>query len=415
MTEVSATLATPAPASRTVTAPSSRVLSVDVLRGITIAFMILVNDAGDSKHVYTQLEHSAWNGCTLTDLVFPTFLFIVGIAIILSIHSRLQRGASRRDLAMHTVRRAATIFVVAMLINLVPYFRFTHLRIYGVLPRIALCYLVVGLICLTTQKAKNLLAITAACLIGYWLLMRFVPVPGFGVPTRDIPLLDPDRNLVAWLDRGIMGFLQRTIHTGRLYEVTRDPEGLLSTIPAIATTLLGTVTALWLRRSGGKSPSITKAQCSIGLLLAGLVGIGSGLIWNLWFPLNKKLWTSSYVLFAAGCALVGLAICYWLIDIRRFHETAVGKVVTWPWLVFGSNAIVAYVVAAIVEKTLFLIHMPGTTPDGKPLTGWGWVYWHLFASGGSNEMTSAMFAFAFVLVCFIPNWILWRKKIMVKL
>lgn len=415
MTEVSATLATPAPASRTVTAPSSRVLSVDVLRGITIAFMILVNDAGDSKHVYTQLEHAAWNGCTLTDLVFPTFLFIVGIAIILSIQSRLQRGASRSELAGHTVRRAATIFVVAMLINLVPYFRFTHLRIYGVLPRIALCYLIVGLICLMTQKARNLLAITAALLVSYWLLMRFVPVPGFGIPTHDIPLLDPDRNLAAWMDRGIMGFLQQTIHTGRLYEVTRDPEGLLSTIPALGTTLLGAVTALWLRRAGGKSPSITQAQCAIGLLLAGLVGIGSGLIWNLWFPLNKKLWTSSYVLFAAGCALVGLAVCYWLIDIRRFHETTVGRVVTWPWLVFGSNAIVAYVVAAILEKTLFLIHVSGTTPDGKPLTGWGWVYWHLFASHGSTEMTSAMFAFAFVLVCFIPSWILWRKKIMVKL
>ncbi|HMG01799.1 MAG TPA: heparan-alpha-glucosaminide N-acetyltransferase domain-containing protein [Edaphobacter sp.] len=415
MAESSATLATPAPASTTVTAPSSRVLSVDVLRGITIAFMILVNDAGDGKHVYTQLEHAAWNGCTLTDLVFPTFLFIVGIAIILSIHSRLQRGASRSELAMHTVRRAATIFVVAMLINLVPYFNFTRLRIYGVLPRIALCYLIVGLICLTTQKARNLLAITAALLVSYWLLMRFVPVPGFGVPTHDIPLLDPDRNLAAWMDRGIMGFLQNTIYTGRLYEGTRDPEGLLSTIPAVGTTLLGAVTALWLRRAGGKSPSITRAQCALGMLLAGLVGIGAGLVWDLWFPLNKKLWTSSYVLFAAGCALVGLAVCYWLIDMRRFQETTVGRVMTWPWLVFGSNAIVAYVVAAIVEKTLFLIHVSGTTPDGKPLTGWGWVYWHLFASHGSTQMTSAMFAFAFVLVCFIPNWILWRKKIFVKL
>lgn len=415
MAESSATLATPTLSSTTVTAPSSRVLSVDVLRGITIAFMILVNDAGDGRHVYTQLEHAAWNGCTLTDLVFPTFLFIVGIAIILSIHSRLQRGASRSELAMHTVRRAATIFVVAMLINLVPYFQFTRLRIYGVLPRIALCYLIVGLICLTTQKARNLLAITATLLVSYWLLMRFVPVPGFGIPTHDIPLLDPDRNLAAWMDRGIMGFLQSTIHTGRLYEVTRDPEGLLSTIPAVGTTLLGAVTALWLRRAGGKSPSITRAQCALGMLLAGVVGIGAGLVWNMWFPLNKKLWTSSYVLFAAGCALVGLAVCYWLIDMRRFQETSVGRVMTWPWLVFGSNAIVAYVVAAIVEKTLFLIHVSGTTPDGKPLTGWGWVYWHIFASGGSTEMTSAMFAFAFVLVCFIPNWILWQRKIFVKL
>jgi predicted acyltransferase len=391
------------------------VLSVDVLRGITIAFMILVNDPGDWKTVYEQLDHSAWNGCTLTDLVFPTFLFIVGIAIILSIHARLQRGASRRDLAVHAVRRAVTIFVVAMLINLVPYFRFSHLRLYGVLSRIALCYLVVALICLVTQKAKHLLAITAALLVSYWLIMRFAPVPGFGVPTHDIPLLDPDRNLAAWLDRGIMGFLQRTIHTGRLYEVTRDPEGLLSTIPAIGTTLLGTVTALWLRRAGGKSPSITRTQCAIGMLIAGVAGIGLGLLWNIWFPINKKLWTSSYVLFAAGCALIGLAVCYWLIDIRRFNETKVGKVLTWPWLVFGSNAIVAYVMAAIIGKTLSLIHTTSLGPDGKPLAGAGWIYWHLFASGGSTKNTSAAFALAYVLACFIPNWILWRKKIFVKL
>lgn len=415
MAELSATLADPARASKTVTAPSSRVLSVDVLRGITIAFMILVNDAGDSKHIYTQLEHAAWNGWTLTDLVFPTFLFIVGIAIILSIHARLQRGASRRELALHTLRRAATIFVVAMLINLVPYFQFSHLRIYGVLPRIALCYLIAALICLMTQKARNLLAITAALLVSYWLLMRFVPVPGFGVPTHEIPLLDPDRNLAAWIDRGTMAFTQSAFHTGRLYEGTRDPEGLLSTIPAIGTTLLGAVSALWLRRAGGKSPSITSAQCALGLLLAGFVGIASGLMWNIWFPINKKLWTSSYVLFAAGCALVGLAVCYWLIDIRRFHETKAGKRLTWPWLVFGSNAIVAYVVAAIVEKTLSLIHMTGVTPDGKPLTGWGWVYWNIFASHGSTNNTSVAFAIAFVLVCFIPNWILWQKKIFVKL
>lgn len=415
MAERSSTLVAPVAETRTVTAPSSRVLSVDVLRGITIAFMILVNDAGDSAHVYTQLEHAAWNGCTLTDLVFPTFLFVVGISIILSLYSRLQRGATRRELAIHTVRRAATIFIVAMLINLIPYFRFTHLRIFGVLTRIAVCYLIAGLICLVTQRARTLLAITAALLVSYWLLMRFVPVPGFGVPTHDIPLLDPDRNLAAWIDRGINAFLQRTIHTGRLYEGTRDPEGLLSTIPAIGTTLLGAVAGLWLRKADGKSALITRTQCAMGLLLFGLLGIASGLLWNLWFPLNKKLWTSSYVLFAAGCALLGLAVCYWLIDIRRFNETKFGGWLTWPWLVFGSNAIVAYTVAALVEKTLFLIHTSSLGPTGKPLTGWGWIYWHIFARNGSTDMTSAAFAFAFVLVCFIPNWILWRKRIFVKL
>src|SRR5215475_3223928 len=154
MAERSATLVAPVSESTTVKAPSSRVLSVDVLRGITIAFMILVNDPGDWSHTYEQLDHAAWNGWTLTDLVFPTFLFVVGISIILSLYSRLQRGESRRDLAIHTFRRAVTIFIVAMMINLIPYFRFGHLRIYGVLSRIALCYLIGGLICLVTQRAR---------------------------------------------------------------------------------------------------------------------------------------------------------------------------------------------------------------------------------------------------------------------
>ncbi|MBS1823095.1 MAG: DUF1624 domain-containing protein [Acidobacteria bacterium] len=415
MAHQSATLAAAAPASTTVTAPkSSRVLSIDVLRGITIAFMILVNDAGDGHHTYVQLEHARWNGWTLTDLVFPTFLFVVGMSIILSINARLQRGATRRDLALHTFRRAATIYLVYMFIALFPHFNITHFRFYGVLPRIALCYLIAGLICLVTQRASTLLTIAGVLLVTYWVLMRFVPVPGFGVPTIDIPLLDPDRNLVAWLDRGILAFVQRTIHTGRLYEGTRDPEGLLSTVPAVATTLLGSVASLWLRRAGS-SPLIGRAKCAWGFAIAGVAGIASGLIWNNWFPINKKLWTSSYVLFAAGCTLVGLAICYWLIDMKQIHETKLGAKLTWPWFVFGSNAIVAYAVSDLLVETFGSIHTSEIGPNGKPMSVWNWVYWHIFASHGSTNNTSAAFALVYVLVCFIPNWILWRKKIFVKL
>ncbi|HEY8997630.1 MAG TPA: heparan-alpha-glucosaminide N-acetyltransferase domain-containing protein [Edaphobacter sp.] len=403
------------PAFSTVTAPARRVLSIDVLRGLTMAFMILVNDAGDSHHTYVQLEHAAWNGWTLTDLVFPTFLFVVGMSIILSINARLQRGASKRDLALHTFRRAGLIYLVYTFIALYPHFNVTHFRFYGVLPRIAICYLIVGLICLATQSARTLLSIAAVLLVAYWVMMRFVPVPGFGVPTVDIPLLDKDANLVAWLDRGIIGFLQRTIHTGRLYEGTRDPEGLLSTIPAIATPLIGAVAALWLRRAEGKSPLITRAQCAWGFVVAGIAGISSGLIWNIWFPINKKLWTSSYVLFAAGCTLLGLALCYWLIDIKHFNETKLGEKLTWPFFVFGSNAIVAYAVSDLVVETFGSIHTSAIGANGKPMSVLSWIYWHIFASNGSTNNTSLAFALAYVLVCFIPNWILWRKKIFVKL
>ena len=402
--------------SLSVSVPTQRLLSVDVLRGVTIAFMVLVNDPGDWAHTYAQLEHAKWNGWTLTDLVFPNFLFIVGASIIFSLASHVAKGETRRELAKNIVRRAVTIYALAMLLNIVPYFRFTHLRLYGVLPRIALCYLCAGLICLTTRRVRTLLGIAAVLLVGYWVLMRYVPVPAFGVPGRDVPLLDQDRNLAAWLDRGFIGFTQRTIHTGVLYERTRDPEGLLSTIPAIATTLLGCVTGVWLRGVGSSQEGFarTKEQCAVGLFLAGLAGVGSGLLWNRWFPINKNLWTSSYVLFAAGCALLGLAACYWLIDIRRLHERRFGRTLTWPWLVFGSNAIVAYVSSVVLVKSLLYFKTAEPGPNGRPLPAWGWIYTHWFARGRSTEITSLVFALCFVAVCFVPNWLLWRKRIFVK-
>jgi predicted acyltransferase len=444
-------------------APSPRVLSIDVLRGVTIAFMILVNDAGDGRHTYAQLDHAWWNGCTLTDLVFPTFLFIVGASIILSLESRISRSASgqpdqasgkldragSRNLALHILRRSAIIFALDLFFNLYPHFHYTHMRIYGVLTRIALCYLCAGFICLITQRAGRLFAIAAALLLGYWTLLRFVPVPGFGMPTHDVPFLDPDRNLASWLDRGITDFLQRTIHTGRLYRQTRDPEGLLSTLPAIATTLLGSVTALWLRRVPGKSAprqnetedspkeasfqpeaalsadaveepphfarttvAISPSQCLAGLFLAGILSLATGLLWNLSFPLNKNLWTSSYVLFAAGCALIGLAACYWLIDIRHFNETKVGKWLTWPWLVFGSNAIVAFCVSEFIVENMIWLKVPD---NGKTITAWYWIYHRLFAFNGSTKNTSLAFALAYVAICFLPNWLLWRKRIFIKI
>src|ERR1700746_2162871 len=183
-------------------APNQRVLSVDVLRGITIAFMILVNDPGDWAHTYAQLDHAKWNGFTLTDFVFPNFLFLVGVSIIFSLQSRIARSASgildnatKKTLALHILRRAFVIFAIKMFLTAFPYFHYTHFRIYGVLTRIALCYLAAGLICLVTQRARTLIAITAALLIGYWVLLRFVPIPGIGTPTHGVPLLDPNNNL----------------------------------------------------------------------------------------------------------------------------------------------------------------------------------------------------------------------------
>jgi predicted acyltransferase len=387
----------------------TRVLAIDALRGLTIAFMILVNDAGDWNHVYRQLDHSPWNGFTLTDLVFPTFLFLVGASLILSLHARLARGASRRTLALHILRRAAILFVLDLFIAAYPHYLLSHLRLYGVLTRIALCYLLAGLILLITQRPALLAAITATLLITYWALMRFVPIPGLGIPTHQVPLLDPDNNLTAYIDRAITAFLQHTIHTGALYEQTRDPEGLLSTLPALATTLLGSLTALWLRRP---QPVL---RTLLGLILAAVIATAAGLAWNPWFPINKKLWTSSYVLFAAGLALLLLALFYWLIDILHIDRNSAGKALLYPFLVFGSNAIAAYALAELLVETLFWIRLPSPAAPGHPQTAWFWIYHNLFARQTSTELTSLTFAIAYVLFCFLIIWLLHRKQIFIKI
>jgi predicted acyltransferase len=415
--------------STAIAAPPTRVLSVDALRGITIAFMILVNDPGDWSHVYSQLDHAPWNGWTLTDLVFPSFLFLVGMSIIFSFQSRITRSASgrldnasgrldsvggtldqatRRTLALHLFRRAAIIFAIKMFLSAYPHFHLAHIRIYGVLTRIALCYLCAGLICLCTRKIIPLATITAALLIGYWMLMRFVPVPGFGVPTRDIPLLDPTANLTAWIDRHISAFTLRTINMGRLYQTTRDPEGLLSTLPAIATTLLGSITAVFMR-----STKYTQSTKRNTFVIAGIVFIAVGELWNRTFPINKNLWTSSYVLLAAGISLLGLALFYWLIDMLRLQDKSrIARAALWPWLVFGSNAIVAFVLSELFVETMLWIKVQN---DGKTITAWNWIYIHGFSHGHSTELTSVAFAFAFVVVCFLPNWLLWRKHLFIKI
>src|SRR4030081_76036 len=217
-----------------------RLLSLDVLRGLTIAFMILVNNNGNEAQAYWPLKHAAWNGFTPTDLVFPTFLFLVGISTVYSTAARLAQGATRQSLFLHVLRRSIILYLLGLIVNSFPYFHLHTMRFYGVLPRIAICYLVVASLYLISPGWRSKATLAIAALAGYWMLMRFVPVPGYGVPNRDIPLLDRDANLTAWLDRQIFS-------ASHLYERTRDPEGLLSTIPALATALLGLLTGIWLR------------------------------------------------------------------------------------------------------------------------------------------------------------------------
>ena len=370
---------------------AGRVVSVDLLRGATIALMILVNNPGDERTAYWPLKHADWNGWTPTDLVFPFFLFIVGVSMAFSLRSRLERGATRGELIRHVLWRGLILLALGIFLNGFPnHYQFSSLRFYGVLQRIAICYVISAIFVLWSGRQTWIAAIVA-CLVGYWLLMRFVPVPGFGVPTHSIPLLDPDRNLAAWLDRKLL--------LGHLYEGTRDPEGVLSTIPAVATCLLGALTGEWLR-----SERNARAK-ALGLAGFGLAAVAAGKLWNLWFPINKKLWTSSYVLFTAGLALLGLAFFYWVLDVKRWR----GRWST-PIMVFGMNAIAAYFFAEVVAHCLSRIH----TGNGI-FTLQEWIYQQFFADLASPRNSSLLYGLVYLFMCWFAMWLLYRKKVFLKI
>lgn len=390
MSTTNATLAAQTGTTTTSTKPK-RLLSIDLLRGLTIAFMIMVNNDG-SAAAYTQMKHSAWNGFTFTDLVFPTFLFLVGVSVVFSTASRLTRGDSKRLLFLHTVRRTIILYLLGLLVNSFPYFHLHTMRFYGVLPRIAICYFIAATLYLISPKWRSKALLAATLLIGYWVIMRYIPVPGYGVPGRDIPLLDPDRNLAALIDRHIFA-------ASHLYERTRDPEGLLSTLPSIATALIGVLTGIWLRSSR------TIGQKARGLAIAGASAVLLGSLWNIWFPINKKLWTSSFVLFTAGLGLLLLALCVWIFD--RGEETKQSR---WfiPLHVFGTNAISAYVFAELLGSAFAAIHVrPG-------LTLHRWLFQIINSGVPDAAFASLLYSLGFAAVCWVPMYWLYRKRIFIK-
>jgi predicted acyltransferase len=377
---------------------TSRLLSIDLLRGLTLAFMILVNDNGSDKAAYWALNHTAWNGFTPTDLVFPTFLFVIGITIVLSTSKRRQQGSSSTKLIVHIVRRAAILFLLGLVVNSAPLFHLSTLRFYGVLPRIALCYLVVAVYYTLNANWRNKLFALVALLAAYWALMRLVPVPGYGLPGRDVPLLDHNGNLAAWLDRQMFS-------SAHLYERTRDPEGLLSTLPAIATTLLGLLTGLWLKTKHSLSFKLR------GILIAGVSSILVGGFWNIWFPINKKLWTSSYVLFAGGLSLLLLALFLWFADMRKLRRIgAETSVFETSLLVFGTNAIFAYVLSEVLASCL------------DTISGWrggnlhAAFYQIILAVVPNAAFASLLYSLIYVAVCWLVVYVfLYRRKIFLKI
>jgi len=395
-----------------------RLLSLDVFRGITVAGMLLVNDPGTWSAIYPPLEHAAWNGWTPTDLVFPFFLFIVGITTYLSLNARRARGDSEHAIRAQIIRRGALIFLFGLLINGFPYFtwgnvpgvadptllqrmgdRLLHWRIMGVLQRIGIAYMVAALLTLRTTVRQQII-ILASLLFGYWIVMTVLPVPGEG--TIGALLLDqPGRTMAAWVDRLVLDW-SRVGLGNHLWasSVTWDPEGVLSTIPAIGTAMLGNLAGRWIAERRPLSERLA------GLSSVGALGMMTGLMWHWSFPINKSLWTSSYVLFSAGMAAVALSTVMWIVDFNRVRRF------TKLFVVYGTNPIVAFVGSAVMARCIYSIFKVNWGGERIPLQEG--IYRALFASWLSPINASLAFAVAFVLFWYGVLYVLHRRGIILK-
>ena len=374
------------------TAQTERLLALDVLRGATVAGMLLVNDPGSWSAIYPPLKHAEWHGWTATDLVFPFFLFIVGVTTHLS----------RRQSVPLILRRGLIIIVLGLLLNWFPFFtwgaipelpdaslwdrvvhRLQHLRFSGVLQRIGICYIIAGLLALRASL-KTLVLITASLLLGYWVLM-----------TLGGTLDQPSQTLAARVDRAVIG----ENHIWRQSR-TWDPEGVLSTLPAIATTLLGVFAGRWIASA---RPLLERIA---GLSSCGALGMMMGLMWHWVFPINKNLWTSSYVLFTAGMAALSLATCIWIIDLHGLRRW------TRPFAVFGVNPILAFVGSGLMARLMYsLIKVPY---EGTSIPLQAAIYRSLFEPFFSPKNASLLFAIAFVLFWYVILDLFYRRKWILK-
>jgi predicted acyltransferase len=375
-------------------AARERLLSLDVFRGLTVAGMLLVNNPGSWGAIYPPLAHAPWHGWTPTDVIFPFFLFIVGITTYLSREARRARGDDDATLARQTVRRAAIIVLLGLLLAAFPYFpltRITEMRFPGVLQRIGVAYLFGGLLTLRTTL-KQQVAIIAFLLLGYWFAMTLIPVPGRGIGA--LLLDDPSASLAAWIDRAVFGS-----HVWRSAR-TWDPEGLLSTVPAVGTVMLGVLAGRWL---GSGRPL---ADRLVALYAVGSLCMVAGLMWGWSFPINKNLWTSSYVLFTGGMAAVSLATCAWLIDVLGL---------TWwtrPFTWFGTNPMIAFVGSGMMARLIYSVIT--VSHDGERVPIQRVIYEQAYASWLAPRNASLLFAVTFVLLWAGILGVLHRRRIFFK-
>ncbi len=366
-----------------------RLVSLDVFRGLTVAGMLVVNTPGTWAHVYPPLRHAEWNGWTYTDTIFPFFLFAVGASMTMSYGRRIEKGARRADLLRHTAIRGAAIISIGLALNLLSFLLFekSQLRIPGVLQRIGVCYLAAGLVFLLLGR-RSLLPVAAALLFAYWGLMTLVPVPGHGAGRLSV-----EGNFAAYVDRAILGD-----HT---WKPGWDPEGPLSTLPAVATTLLGAMAGELLRAR------LDARRKLPALMAAGALGITLGALWGTVFPINKNLWTSSYAVIMAGLAAVCLALCIWIVDMRGWKSWAA------PFRWLGENALAIFTLSILATLALLWIKLPG--PDGKPRSLYAAIYRTVFDRFADPRLGSLLFALAFLAVFVALAGVLHRRRIFIKI
>jgi predicted acyltransferase len=378
-----------------------RLMSLDVFRGFTMAAMVLVNNGGDGSHVYPQLAHAYWSGWTFTDWIFPFFLWISGMSTTYAVAARRSRGATSRDILLQVVRRSAIIFLLGVFLNGFPFgligdstFSFATWRIPGVLQRIAICYFIGSLLYLS-MPSRRFWFIIVGLFVAYWALMEFVPVPGVGAG-----MWERGRNFAAYVDELVIGS-----HT---YMRTRpwDPEGIISTLPAIGTFLLGILAGDYMR--GSKASSEEKTSW---LFVTGCVLLVASVILDMWIPINKRLWTPSYVLMMAGWAHLVFAFSYFLVDVKGYKSW------TPPFLVFGMNAIFIYGVSSLLESLVDAMTVPvaGAAGAVAQISVKSWLMQNIFAPVLSPYNASLAYAASFVLAMYVMGFVMWKRKWFVKI
>lgn len=377
---------------------SGRLVSLDVFRGITIASMILVNNAGDWSHVYPPLLHAEWDGWTPTDLIFPFFLFIMGVAMPYSFAKRLSQGQSRQKLFKHVIVRSIIIFALGMFLSGIPNFNYSHRLILNILQRIGIIYLLSGAVYLYTGTLAQ--AIISVLLIAlYWLAMFVIPVPGYGAG-----VLTPVGNLWWYVDEVLFnGWHQHLFYVGTWK--LEHAEGVLSLIPSVSTVLFGVLTGHYLRSEKSK---IEKAA---GMMVYGNFGLLIGTVMSIWFPINKLLWSSSYVVFTAGFALELLGVCYYFIDVKEY------KGWSRPFMVFGTNAIASFFLSTLFAVILDLVKIKHTFENSQVaiVSLKDYVYNLIFAPIGNPYNASLLYAVMYVLLWYLVMDILYRRKIFIKI